>query len=197
MTQLQAQIQEQAEIDGLMTDYMRERKRQIRISRRKRDLQEQLAIIKQQDENDIEKRIHVAPPEMTPEYLETASTEELQEIYVLQQREHRRRQLIRRIGHLDKKMKDGDEKRARSEQRKKQQQQHQPQQHRSRHERARRISDGDDEEMERIADRDSLTSGYLPPLVGGGGGLEEEDRAEAQPDPNDPADQIARIRRGY
>ena len=83
--QLQQQIQEQAEIDELMHDYMRERKRQIRITRRKRELQEQLAIIKQQDENDIEKRINVAPQELTPEYLESATTEELQEIYTLQQ----------------------------------------------------------------------------------------------------------------
>merc|ERR1719447_1664289 len=121
VSQLQAQIQEQAEIDELMHDYMRERKRQIRISRRKRELQEQLAIIKQQDENDIERRMHIAPAELTPEFLESATTEELQEIYVLQQREHRRRQLVRRIAHLDRKMKGGEEKRQRSEQRRKQQ----------------------------------------------------------------------------
>ena len=194
VSQLQAQIQEQAEIDELMHDYMRERKRQIRIHRRKRDLQEQLSIIKQQDENDIERRMQVTPAELTPEFLESATTEELQEIYAMQQREHRRRQLIRRIAHLDRKMKSGDEKQQRSEQRR-------SKQHKSRHERARRISD--DEEDEGVpagADRDSFRSGFRsPPLggaAGGGGGEEEEDPgAEAVVD--EAAEQMARIRRGY
>jgi len=199
--QLQAQIQEQAEIDELMTDYMRERKRQIRINRRKRDLHEQLAIIKQQDENDIERRINVAPVEVTPEFLESATTEELQEIYVIQQREHRRRQLIRRIAHLDRKMKGGEEKRQRSEQRRKT---------RARHERARQISDEEDEGS-LPADHDSLRSTYLPTnLSSSANGAVEEPRhpqrrlaEEKEPVPptvasgNDPADQLARIRRGY
>lgn len=200
--QLQAQIQEQAEIDELMTDYMRERKRQIRINRRKRDLNEQLSIIKQQDENDIERRIDVAPQEVTPEFLESATTEELQEIYVLQQREHRRRQLIRRIAHLDKKMKGGEEKRQRSEQRRKT---------KSRYERARQISDEDEGSLP-PADHDSLRSGFLPPSLSGGTGSGEEPKqlrraGETEPaatsaaatssSANDPAEQLARIRRGY
>ena len=193
--QLQAQIQEQAEIDELMTDYMRERKRQIRISRRKRDLQEQLSIIKQQDENDIERRINVAPTELTPEFLESATTEELQEIYVLQQREHRRRQLVRRIAHLDRKMKGGEEKRQRSEQRRKT---------KARHERARQISD-DEDEGSPPADHDSLRSGYLSPSLSGAVGEqlparqagETENASAAALSTNDPADQLARIRRGY
>lgn len=192
--QLQQQIQEQAEIDELMHDYMRERKRQIRITRRKRELQEQLAIIKQQDENDIEKRINVAPQELTPEYLESATTEELQEIYTLQQREHRRQQLIKRIGHLDRKMKGSEEKRTRSEQRRSQRQ-------KARHERARRISDDEDEDDQQgataLTDRDSLRSGYLPPPLGAGGGEEERRLSSSAPASSDPADQIARIRRGY
>ena len=187
---LQAQIQEQAEIDELMQDYMRERKRQIRIGRRKRDLQEQLSVLKQQDENDIERRMHVEPTEVTPDFLENASTEELQEVYALQQREHRRRQLIRRIGHLDRKMKGGEERRQRSERRKK-----------NRHERARRISDEEEDAAAFPAERsESLMSTNLPPPLqldvggggGGGGGGEEEPAAT-----NDSADQMARIRRGY
>jgi len=183
---LQAQIQEQAEIDELMQDYMRERKRQIRIGRRKRDLQEQLAVLKQQDENDIERRMRVEPVEVTPEYLENASTEELQEVYALQQREHRRRQLIRRIGHLDRKMKGSEDRRQRSERRKK-----------NRHERARRISDEEEDAAFPAERSESLMSTNLPPPLqldagGGGGGGEEVPGAT-----NESADQMARIRRGY
>jgi len=184
---LQAQIQEQAEIDELMQDYMRERKRQIRIGRRKRDLQEQLAVLKQQDENDIERRMQVEPVEVTPEYLENASTEELQEVYALQQREHRRRQLIRRIGHLDRKMKGSEDRRQRSERRKK-----------NRHERARRISDEEEDAAFPAERSESLMSTNLPPPLqldaggGGGGGGEEVPGAT-----NESADQMARIRRGY
>ena len=189
MLQLQAQIQEQAEADELMTDYMRERKRQIRITRRKRDLQEQLAVIKQQDDNDIERRINVTPAELTPEFLESATTEELQEIYVLQQREHRRRQLIRRIAHLDRKMKGGEERRQRSEQRRST---------RARHERARQISP-DDEEGSLPADHDSLRSGFLPPSLSGTTGAPEVAAATERTSSgaSDPADHLARIRRGY
>jgi len=193
VSQLQAQIQEQAEIDELMHDYMRERKRQIRIHRRKRDLQEQLAIIKQQDENDVERRMQVTPAELTPEFLESATTEELQEIYAMQQREHRRRQLIRRIAHLDRKMKSGDEKQQRSEQRR-------SKQHKSRHERARRISD--DEEDEGVpagADRDSFRSDFRSPQLDGGAaaGVGEEEDPGAEVVVDEAAEQMARIRRGY
>lgn len=186
--QLQTQIQEQAEADELMTDYMRERKRQIRISRRKKDLHEQLAVIKQQDDNDIERRINVTPAELTPEFLESATTEELQEIYVLQQREHRRRQLIRRIAHLDRKMKGGEERRQRSEQRKST---------RARHERARQISPDDEGSLP--ADHDSLRSGFLPPSLSGATGAPEVAAATERTSSgaSDPADHLARIRRGY